>query len=126
MVRSHPMEPKPYTGMVPIVTGEVAEDLANYLVDSEQVRTNNGVEGAKRGDVGMARPCFKIETAVPRSRPARIRPRLNQTPCNDPSPPLDSSSSGQLCAGSRSVAESRLLPSERRRLLRRQVREGCL
>ena len=37
VVRSHPMEPKPFTGMVPIVSGEVAEDLANYLVDSEQV-----------------------------------------------------------------------------------------
>ncbi len=32
MVRSHPLEPNPYTGMVKIVSGEVAEDLANYLV----------------------------------------------------------------------------------------------
>ena len=41
------MEPKPFTGMVPIVSGEVAEDLANYLVDSEQVRAiSSGHMGA--------------------------------------------------------------------------------
>jgi molecular chaperone Hsp33 len=28
------LEPRPYTGMTPLVTGEVAEDLANYLVGS--------------------------------------------------------------------------------------------
>ncbi len=37
VVRSHPLEPQPYTGMVPIVSGEVAEDLANYLVRSRAV-----------------------------------------------------------------------------------------
>ena len=29
--------------MVPIVSGEVAEDLANYLVDSEQTNTALGL-----------------------------------------------------------------------------------
>lgn len=43
MVRSHPMEPKPYTGMVPIVSGEIAEDLANYLVESEQTNSALGL-----------------------------------------------------------------------------------
>ncbi len=37
------MEPKPYTGMVPILTGEVAEDLANYLADSEQTNSAIGL-----------------------------------------------------------------------------------
>ncbi|KXZ51013.1 hypothetical protein GPECTOR_14g254 [Gonium pectorale] len=43
VVRSHPLEPQPYTGMVPIVSGEVAEDLANYLVDSEQTNSAIGL-----------------------------------------------------------------------------------
>lgn len=32
MTRSHPGQPRPYTGVVNIVSGEVAEDLATYLV----------------------------------------------------------------------------------------------
>jgi molecular chaperone Hsp33 len=28
IVRSHPQQPQPYTGMVRIVSGEIAEDLA--------------------------------------------------------------------------------------------------
>ena len=37
MVRSHPLEPQPYTGVTAIVSGEIAEDLTNYLAESEQV-----------------------------------------------------------------------------------------
>lgn len=33
----------PYTGMVPITTGEIAEDLATYLADSEQVQSALGL-----------------------------------------------------------------------------------
>lgn len=32
VVRSHPLQPQPYTGMVQIVSGEIAEDLATYMV----------------------------------------------------------------------------------------------
>lgn len=43
VVRSHPLQPNPYTGLVPIVSGEIAEDLANYLVDSEQTNSALGL-----------------------------------------------------------------------------------
>jgi hypothetical protein len=32
VTRSHPGQPRPYTGVVSIVSGEIAEDLATYLV----------------------------------------------------------------------------------------------
>jgi redox-regulated HSP33 family molecular chaperone len=32
VTRTHPGQPRPYTGIVNIVSGEVAEDLATYLV----------------------------------------------------------------------------------------------
>lgn len=43
VVRSHPADKQPYTGLVPIVSGEIAEDLANYLVDSEQTNSALGL-----------------------------------------------------------------------------------
>lgn len=44
VVRSNVAQDRPYTGLTEIRSGEVAEDLASYLVDSEQVCL--GVEGA--------------------------------------------------------------------------------
>lgn len=32
VTRSHPGQPRPFTGVVSIVSGEIAEDLATYLV----------------------------------------------------------------------------------------------
>ena len=47
VVRSLPFSDKgwqtPYTGVVPITTGEIAEDLATYLADSEQVQSALGL-----------------------------------------------------------------------------------
>ncbi len=34
--RNHPSWKRPYSGLVPIVTGEIAKDLATYLLESEQ------------------------------------------------------------------------------------------
>ena len=48
MVRSNVAQDRPYTGLTEIRSGEVAEDLASYLVDSEQVRLD----------------CFPLRTAL--------------------------------------------------------------
>lgn len=41
VVRSHPSWKEPYNGLVLIKTGEIAEDIAHYLAESEQ--TNSAI-----------------------------------------------------------------------------------
>lgn len=44
----------PYTGMVPLVSGEVAEDLASYLADSEQTQSALGLGVSINRDLEVA------------------------------------------------------------------------
>lgn len=56
VVRTQPLSPQPYTGTVEISSGEVAEDLAVYMSESEQ--TNSavalGVQIGTEGEVTAA------------------------------------------------------------------------
>lgn len=52
VVRTQALAPKPYTGTVEITSGEVAEDLAVYMAESEQ--TNSAVAlGVQIGPDGL-------------------------------------------------------------------------
>lgn len=53
VVRSHPQNEHPYQGMIPIATGEVAEDLARYLADSEQTNSALGLGVAINRDASI-------------------------------------------------------------------------
>ena len=56
VVRYHPAWREPYTGIVPLVSGEIAEDLAHYLVTSEQTPSalGAGVFVESDGSIGAA------------------------------------------------------------------------
>ncbi|KAH9314295.1 hypothetical protein KI387_022922, partial [Taxus chinensis] len=43
VVRNHSNWAQPYTGSIPIFSGEIAEDFAHYLAESEQMKTAIGI-----------------------------------------------------------------------------------
>jgi redox-regulated HSP33 family molecular chaperone len=52
IVRTQPLSPKPYSSVVEITSGEVAEDLAVYMAESEQ--TNSAIAlGVQIGPEGL-------------------------------------------------------------------------
>lgn len=52
VVRSRPDWQQPYTGTIPLYSGEVAEDLTHYLSDSEQISSSVGL-GVAMGKDGV-------------------------------------------------------------------------
>lgn len=53
VVRSLPMSTEPYTGITKITSGEVAEDLAQYLLDSEQTQSAIALGVSINQDLGV-------------------------------------------------------------------------
>lgn len=51
--RNHPSWKQPYSGIVPLVSGEIASDLAHYLLESEQKRSAVAL-GVQLGPAGEA------------------------------------------------------------------------
>lgn len=53
VIRSIPYQKEPYTGVVPINSGEIAEDLAYYLAESEQTQSALGLGVSLEKDAGV-------------------------------------------------------------------------
>ncbi len=59
VVRHQPGWREPYRGLVPLVSGEIAEDIARYLQDSEQVASAVALVGTlSTGPRERSRPSF--------------------------------------------------------------------
>ena len=72
VVRHYPRGREPYSGYVPIVSGEIAEDLASYLLESEQTPAvvALGVYVGSDGAVGAA--AGYLVRAMPGADPAAL------------------------------------------------------
>ena len=81
MVRTQALSPKPYTGTVEITSGEVAEDLAVYMAESEQ--TNSAVAlGVQIGPDGLVSAAggYLIQVLLPSTVPS-CRRRIDPASC---------------------------------------------
>ena len=88
VVRSTENGAQPYTGIVPLIAGTVAQDLAHYLSESEQIRSavalgvflgarRRGRRGRRLPGAGAARRRRGGDRAAPRRTCARCRARAS-------------------------------------------------
>jgi len=85
IVRYHPSWRDPYSGIVPIVSGEIGEDLAHYLAESEQVPSALAVGVFVGPSGGIEAAAGYLVQALPDASPDLLA-ELEQTIRELPSP----------------------------------------
>jgi molecular chaperone Hsp33 len=78
VVRYHPSWREPYSGIVPLVSGEVAEDVAHYLSESEQVPSALALGVFVSSGGGVSAAGGYLVQALPGAQPAVLE-RLSET-----------------------------------------------
>jgi molecular chaperone Hsp33 len=73
VVRHHPAWREPYTGIVPLVSGEVAEDLAHYLAESEQTASALAAGVFVASDLSVEAAGGYLVQALPGADPSVLR-----------------------------------------------------
>ena len=83
MVRSEDSQyTQPYTGMIPIRSGEIAEDFAMYLADSEQTNSAVGLGVAIGTDLSvLAAGGFLVNVSGSQAATAERDPHNSQPVC---------------------------------------------
>ncbi len=85
VVRYHPSWREPYTGIVPIISGEVAEDLSHYLAESEQTASALAVGVYVASDLSVEAAGGYLVQALP-DADEEVLERLERTVRDLPSP----------------------------------------
>jgi molecular chaperone Hsp33 len=69
VVRYHPSWKEPYSGIVPLISGEIAEDLAHYLWESEQIPSALALGVHVNAHGGVAAAGGYLVQALPNAEP---------------------------------------------------------
>lgn len=85
VVRDHPSRREPYRGVVPLASGEIAEDLACYLDQSEQTASAVGLGVYVAADGSVEAASGFLVQALPGASSAALA-RLEQNIAESPSP----------------------------------------